>query len=136
MNTVEPIPDGSVHPTEKRMRPELAAMALITLNSAMEVRKGHFGVGVRRRGQVGIDGNAGREAVLHRPGEHTLRKEPSLETMTTEVQPVDRAVDAVGEVPANLGERPVAQRVVRARLHPTDIVEHFGQTIEVKPSPA
>mgnify|MGYP001603466638 CR=1 FL=1 len=136
MNTVEPIPGGTVHSPEKRVRPELAAMALITLNSAMEVRNGHFGVGVRLRGQVGIDGDAWRDAVLQRPAEHTLRKEPSLETMTTEVQPVDRAIDAVGKVLAGLCERPMAERAMLARFHAADVVEHFGQTVEVKPSPS
>ena len=132
MNTVEPIPGGTVHSPEKRVRPELAAMALITLNSAMEVRNGHFGVGVRLRGQVGIDGDAGRDAVLQRPGEHTLGKEPSLEAVPAQINSVDRAIDAVGKVLAGLCERPMAKRAMLARFHAADVVEHFREVVEVE----
>lgn len=136
MNTVEPIPDGSVHPTEKRMRPELAAMGLVTPDRPLQLGESRHHVHGGRRSQIGIDRNAGWDSVCERPREHAFRQEPSLEAVPAQINSVDRTIDAVGEMLADLGECPVAQHVVRARLHPTDIVEHFGQTVEVKPSPA
>jgi hypothetical protein len=40
-----------------------------------------------------------------------LEEEP-LETVTTQVEPVDRPVEATGQVPANLRKRPSTERLV------------------------
>ena len=132
MNTVEPIPGGTVHSAKKRVRPERAAVDLVTPDRPLQLGESRRHVHGGRRGQVGIDGDAGRDAVLQCPGKHTLGKEPSLEAVPAQIKSVDRTIDAVGEMLADLCERPMTQRVMLAQAHPAGVVEHLREVVEVE----
>lgn len=129
MKTVQPVPHFPRKVPEKRVGTKAAPVGPVTLYRTLQRGQGLLQLHVGRRGELGVDRVPRRYAVLVRPAKQPLAEKEPLETMAAEIEPVHRPVDRIGQVPANLGQRPLTHGPM-GRNQATNFRQQLAKIIE------
>lgn len=110
MHAMHAVPGRTRHVPEERMGLQRTGVPSVALGGASESSQGIVQCHVGRRRQSRVNGVAFGDAVAECVGEQSAPQEPAFPAMVAQIETVNRAIERVREVPANLGERPFPDR--------------------------
>lgn len=106
VNTMDAVPVAPRHVTEKRMRLQFAGVRLVPLDRQAQFVDADIVIDGFRRFDSRIDRVLFRYPIAQCVSEQCASEKETLQSMAAQIEPVDRAVEALGQVSADLSERP------------------------------